>query len=406
MNKFVEAAKIKGVVQHYAWGGFNFIPDLLHLNNEEHQPYAEYWMGAHQNAPATLVGVEPNVALDKLIAEDPSAYLGEAIASKFDGKLPFLFKVLDVKDMLSIQVHPTKAEAVKGFARENAEGIPANAAHRNYKDDNHKPEIMVAMTEFYLLHGFKPAAELKAVLAEVPEFAELASYFEGDNYKALYAHIMELPQSEVDRILAPLMERIVPAFQQGSIEKTSSDFWAAKTVAEADSISENLDRGIFSIYFFNVVKVEKGDAVFQDAGVPHAYLEGVNMELMANSDNVLRGGLTPKHIDVPELLKHTKFEPTVPNILKGDDRTAAEKVYGSPAPDFEISRVEVSEGQLFNAPAGHSFDILIMLEGEEATVKSANVTYNLKAGETGMVAAGVDYTIEGNGLLFRATVPN
>ncbi|BDD01806.1 mannose-6-phosphate isomerase, class I [Persicobacter psychrovividus] len=405
MTNLVEAAKIKGVVQHYAWGGFNFIPELIAAQNESNEPFAEYWMGAHKNAPATLVNVEPALALNELIAENPSFYLGEAVAKRFDNQLPFLFKVLDVKDMLSIQVHPTKEEAVKGFARENQEGIPANAPHRNYKDDNHKPEIMVAVTEFYLLHGFKPVEELKAVLNNTEEFKAFAPIFGEGDYKALYAHIMQLPQAEVDQILAPLVARISEDYQEGNLEKTSSDFWAAKTVEGQENIAEQLDRGIFSIYFFNVVKVNKGDAVFQDAGVPHAYLEGVNMELMANSDNVLRGGLTPKHIDVPELLKHTKFEATIPNILKGDDRSAAEKVYTSPAPDFEVSRVEVSTDQKFQAPKGHSFDILVMLEGQTVKVTTPQTSYTLSKGETGMVSANIDYTIEGEGLLFRATVP-
>ncbi len=147
--------KLKGKVQHYAWGGTEYIPQLLGEENPGHQPYAEYWMGAHTSSPSVVLFDETHhTTLDRLIKEDPHAWLGDKVTTRF-GALPYLFKVLDVRDMLSIQVHPTKAEAEKGFARENEAGIPLSASNRNYKDDNHKPEVMVALSEFWLLHGFK-----------------------------------------------------------------------------------------------------------------------------------------------------------------------------------------------------------------------------------------------------------
>ncbi|BDD05447.1 mannose-6-phosphate isomerase, class I [Aureibacter tunicatorum] len=395
-------AKIEGKIQHYAWGGESYIGQLLGVDVKG-QPTAEYWLGAHDNAPSMVGGEVP---LNKLIAEDPNSFLGEKVANQFANKLPYLFKVLDVKDMLSIQVHPTKEEAVKGFARENEEGISLSASNRNYKDDNHKPEIMVALSEFWLLHGFKSEEEVVETLKSVPEFNELLTYFEGNDYKKLYQHIMELPQSEVDRILSPLMLRIYPNYKQGKVEKSSPDYWASKAVSGQTDLNEGLDRGIFSIYLFNIVKAEKGDAIFQDAGVPHAYMEGQNMELMANSDNVLRGGLTPKHIDVSELLKHTKFERTIPNIIAGEKVRAHELAFKSPAADFELSVIKLSNGEEYKNKDAHSTDIVFVLEGD---VKASSVSdeIELGKGEAFVVKSDQQYTIQASqdSILYKATVP-
>src|SRR5690606_7232556 len=153
--------RLTGKVQHYAWGGYSYIPQLLDMPAGK-EPAAEYWMGAHPSAPSVIQLNGDNTTLDQLISRQPAAIIGQQVWDRF-GELPYLFKVLDVKDMLSIQVHPTEAEAEKGFARANEAGIPLSAAHRNYKDANHKPEIMVALSEFWLLHGFLPENKLAQV---------------------------------------------------------------------------------------------------------------------------------------------------------------------------------------------------------------------------------------------------
>jgi len=307
-------AVLKGKVQNYAWGGSQYIPDLLGIEAEE-KKYAEYWLGGHVNAPSVIVTPEGDQNLDSYLESNLTTCLGTEITQKF-GRLPFLFKVLDIHDMLSIQVHPTKKEAEKGFKLENDLGIKLNAPTRNYKDDNHKPEIMVALSEFWLLHGFLPKSQLIAVLKSTPEFVQLLPVFEENGYLGLYKKVMEQSEQESNQMLQPLVDRILPLYKAGELEKSNPDYWAAKVVDSAIH-TDVLDKGIYSIYFFNIVKVAKGEAVFQDAGIPHAYLEGQNMELMANSDNVLRGGLTLKHVDVPELLKHVEFEETNPDILIG-----------------------------------------------------------------------------------------
>lgn len=393
---------LKGKIQNYAWGGTQFIPNLLDTTPNQ-EKCAEYWLGAHVNAPGVVITDQGEKNLDSLLGEDLVANLGDRIATQF-GRLPFLFKVLDVADMLSIQVHPTKVEAEKGFAKENELGIALNAPHRNYKDDNHKPEIMVALSEFWLLHGFLPIDELNKVLTEVPEFTSLIPVFENEGYYGLYKHVMEQSEQESDTMLQPLVDRIMSDYKEGKLEKSSPHYWAAKAVDS--SVGTSLDKGIYSIYFFNIVKAESGEAVFQDAGIPHAYLEGQNMELMANSDNVLRGGLTPKHVDVPELLKHVIFEETIPNVMSGVlQPDGIERIYKSPAPDFELSRIDLKEGQIYTGKA-NTAQVFMTIDGE-AELLEGDASVKLGKGSAALVLADGSYQIKttSNVTLYKATAP-
>lgn len=394
---------LKGKIQNYAWGGKHYIPDLLGITPEE-KPYAEYWLGAHVNAPSIVERETGLVNLDTFLNNQLEESLGTKIANKF-GRLPFLFKVLDVNDMLSIQVHPTKVEAEKGFKRENELGIPLTAPDRNYKDDNHKPEIMVALSEFWLLHGFLTEDKLRTVLSAVPEFSDLLPVFNDEGYKGLYRTVMEQSQKETNTALKPLVDRILPLYKKGELSKSNPAYWAAKAIETGDETV--IDKGIYSIYFFNIVKVEKGEAVFQDAGIPHAYLEGQNMELMANSDNVLRGGLTPKHVDVPELLKHVAFEATVPNILKGESQSEGlERVYKSPAPDFELSQIKLNNQNEYTSNS-YSAQILIIIEGNVELSSDDGTSLKLSKGQSALILADCDYAIsaKSSALIFKATAP-
>lgn len=396
--------KLKGKVQHYAWGGYTYLPKLLGMENIEYKPFAEYWMGAHTSSPSLIEWSENKATpLNELIQEDKTGWLGETVEKTFGG-LPFLFKVLDVKDMLSIQVHPTKEEAQKGFAKENEIGIPITASHRNYKDDNHKPEVMVALSEFWLLHGFKEQTLLRQTLHEIPEFSVLQPIFDKEGYFGLYKYVMELPQKEVDDILAPLLKRSEAAYKANQLSKSDPAYWSCKTLPDSDNRYSDMDRGIFSIYFFNILQLHPGQAIFQGAGVPHAYLEGQNIELMSNSDNVLRGGLTPKHIDVPELLKHTLFEGIVPAIMDGEQR-GFETIYHCPVPDFVVSRIELAKDEKYNHTA-FSIEIILATDGE-ATITGNGQTVDLKQGEAALAAANESYTITTNTrtVLYKAGVP-
>ena len=400
MSKII---KLKGVIQNYAWGGFEYIPNLLGEKVSDNK-CAEYWLGAHVNAPSMAQPLEGEQSLDSFLNDDLTKNLGVEIASKF-GRLPFLFKVLDVKDVLSIQVHPSKKEAEKGFKYENELGIPLNAANRNYKDDNHKPEIMVALSEFWLLHGFLPKVELMKVLSGIPEFTHLISVFSKGDYFGLYKKVMEESVEETNKILKPLIDRIMPLYLTGELEKSSPAYWAAKAVDSNDN-KTNLDKGIYSIYFFNIVKANRGEAVFQDAGIPHAYLEGQNMELMANSDNVLRGGLTPKHVDVQELLKHVVFEETNPNIMSGElQNDGLERIYTSPAPDFELSQIILAKSDLYKTKA-KTAQILFVIEGNTTFIEG-RLELTINKGEAILILAGAQYQISttSSAVIYKATAP-
>jgi mannose-6-phosphate isomerase len=394
--------KLKGKVQHYAWGGDHFIPHWLRIENTEKKPFAEYWMGAHPSASSTIIINGKEEKLYDLIQQDAASFIGEKVNNTF-GELPYLFKILDVKDMLSIQVHPSKASAAKGFEEEDAKDVAINASTRNYKDKNHKPEVMVALSEFWLLHGFLMEDKLLKVLQTVPEFNRFESIVMEKGYKGLYEHVMLMPQAEVDQLLGSLVERETMRKKNNELTKQQPGWWVAKLYENETQLS-NIDRGIFSIYFFNIVKTEPGEAVFQGAGLPHAYLEGQNVELMANSDNVLRGGLTPKHIDVPELIKHTIFEGIEPNIMKGINLTSGEKNYPCPVEDFGISKLELKAGENYTTEAT-SLEIIVIIEGTLA-IKGSN-TITAKSGEAIAVLAGETYTVSTLNQLYayKAFVP-
>lgn len=384
---------------HYAWGGHQFIPTWLGIQNAASQPFAEYWMGAHPSAASSIITNTGAINLQDAIREMPVFLLGEKVYETY-GELPFLFKILDVKDALSIQVHPTKSAAVKGFDAEDVKGKPLQAADRNYKDRNHKPEIMVALSDFWLLHGFMPEDQLQKRLDSIPAFKDLSELFKQKGYKALYKEVMQMPQEKVDSMLTPLVKTALK--KKKLLPKTDPAYWAAKYYGDKEV--KNIDRGIFSIYFFNLLHIKKGEGIFQGAGLPHAYLEGKNIELMANSDNVLRAGLTPKHIDVPELMKHVIFKGITPEILKGRNDGQGIFMYDCPAPDFALAAIQLKAGDK-GSYAAQSPEIILVMEGV-AKLKGSR-TLTLKKGEAAFVAAGENYEILTSAKLqaFKAFVP-
>lgn len=380
--------KLRGVVQPYSWGGTAFIPDLIEADNTEEKPFAEYWLGAHPKAPAQLIDGE-NLSLYEAIQNDPQKILGSQVQEQF-GSLPYLFKVLDVRQMLSIQVHPSIESAVKGYAEENAKGISLQAPNRNYKDQNHKPELMAALGDFWLLHGFKSNEDLQRVFQTVPELQFLQKTFEESGYQGLYEKVMTMPQDEVDDVLLPLVEKILPQYKEDRLEKSSEHFWAARAV-ETFCTDGHYDRGIFSIYFFNLLHLKEGEGIYQPAGLPHAYLEGQNVEVMANSDNVLRAGLTEKHIDVPELMKHVNFEATIPAIIPAGEDVV--QVYKTPAAEFELRKLKLTAAATLQT---ESATIFFVYEGA-VDIKTSDTLLPVKRGEAAVVFANQAIAVEPEG---------
>jgi mannose-6-phosphate isomerase len=377
-----KAYKLHGVHRHYDWGGTQFIPHLMQVNNVDQKPFAEYWMGAHSSAPASIETPQGLQSIHTL------------------GTIPYLFKVLDVAKMLSIQVHPSKANAAIGYALEEKAGIPLDAPHRNYKDQNHKPEVMVALSDFWLLHGFLAPELLKARLHQFESFHSLKEIFSEDNYQALYSYFMQLSTEDSDKILSPLLKEALELVTAGKVDKSHPHFWAHKYY-NGMVPGKNIDKGIFSIYILNIVHVKKYQGVFQGAGLLHAYLEGQNIELMANSDNVLRGGLTPKHIDIDELLKHVQFIPTFPKVLMGDPINTFETLYPCPVSDFGLSKLALKQAEAYTIKAVQ-LEMLLVVEGN---VLIDNLPYH--AGEVALVAAGAEVELLANSpsVLFKSFVP-
>ncbi|MFM1943914.1 MAG: mannose-6-phosphate isomerase, class [Verrucomicrobiota bacterium] len=364
---------LHGVVQHYAWGGNRYIPQLLGLPEAGDKPCAELWLGAHPSASSEVEIEVGRRSLRDWIAADREGQLGPDVVRRFAGELPFLFKVLDARDMLSIQVHPDRRQAEAGFEREEHEGIPLDAKHRNYRDRNPKPEVHVALTPFWMLHGFRPLEEVAMESKRHPElehaWPELESRLagcidtsaRGRLLQEVYDRVMRMPQGEVDAILNPILERAGAA---PVTDRSDPMFWvcrAAETFARADG---SRDRGLFSIWLLNLVVMESGQSTFQDAGVPHAYLEGVTVELMAGSDNVLRGGLTPKHVDVDELLRVVRFVEERPVVSGGMTTAAGERVYPTTAAEFELSRLHLTPGEEREWKSEPGPECLLVMEGE------------------------------------------
>ena len=390
--------RIEGRIQPYSWGGKTFLPGLLNKKNEEDLPHAEYWLGIHPSAPALVhLGQGATTTLTSLVNSDKKRHLGEQIRKEFNS-LPFLLKVLDVNDMLSIQVHPNKADAVKGFQKENMLGTPLDSPQRNYKDANHKPEVMIALSEFWLLHGFASDIELR--LQQYHFLTPFSKIFHEQGIGGLYKHLMELSQEDTEQILLAHLTLISDQYQKDSLDKSTPDYWAAKAYLNEKG---KIDRGIFSIYLFNILRLYPGEGIFQGARMPHAYLEGQNIELMANSDNVLRAGLTPKHIDIPELLENIDFVETIPNILSGNLNKGWLE-YPCPVRDFSIASMNVNAGQTIECSISEP-SILLQLTGngewkglQENSSKGLNAFF-IEPGEE------IEFKASSDTLLFLASVP-
>ncbi|NQT14513.1 MAG: mannose-6-phosphate isomerase, class I [Planctomycetes bacterium] len=404
---------LKCYVQHYAWGDPRFIPALLGLDNPGEEPFAELWMGAHSDLPSEVVREGKLRRLDELIPASAEAVLGPTVAGAFQNRLPYLFKVLSAASPLSIQIHPSKQSAEEGYRRENKARVSLSAPTRNYRDDNHKPELIAALTDFHGLRGFRPLAKIAQVLDKVPEFRQLAPDFEPtpESLRAFYRRFMSLPQDRVDAVLDPLVERLQREEGDNKQRFTRNDreYWVLRA-DRASALKGHRDRGLLSIYLLNLVHLEPNEAMQLPAGVLHAYLEGSGVEIMANSNNVIRGGLTEKHVDVPELLNNATFEGGPAEVLRATQLSDTEWGYATSFREFKLSRIEVDEARTHENGGDHSAEILLCIAADpeaRATVASDEESLSVSKGGVVLVCHGTAYTIEtlGRATLFKATVP-
>ncbi len=394
---------LKNTIQEYAWGSRTAIPELLGQPVPAEKPQAELWMGAHPKAPSQVLSDGIWRSLPEVIQESPAETLGQEVAARFSNKLPFLFKVLAAARPLSIQAHPNKEQAEQGFARENELGVPLDAPQRNYRDDNHKPEIICALTPFCALNGFRKLEEALRLLEKirVPGLAEIVSFLRShpnrDGLKKFFKHLMTTDRGKQRKIV----EQAVNSAEQQTNEEPVWT-WMIKLNEEYPG-----DMGVLSPLFLNLVRLKPQQAMYLPAGELHGYLEGVGIELMANSDNVLRGGLTPKHIDVQELLTVLNFTDGDLNILGPENLAFGEAIYSTEAEEFVLSVMRLNKGAPFSSPRNRSVEIMICTEGEvSVTDLSAGDITRLTRGISIIVPAAVEqYRIEGEATLYKATVP-
>ncbi len=394
---------LKNTIQEYAWGSPKSISDLLGQKNPENKPQAELWMGAHPKAPSLVQCHGQWVSLLDLINKNPIDVLGKNTAKNFNNKLPYLFKVLAAAKPLSIQAHPNLQQAREGFQKENAQRIPLDAAHRNYRDANHKPECICALTRFWALSRFRRISGILSYLKKVcangldAEINNLKQQPTSDGLKKFYTALMTMDADRKNQIVAQALE------QAQRFEAEDPVFnWMLKIADDYPN-----DIGVLAPILLNLICLEPGQALFLDAGELHAYLEGLGIELMANSDNVLRGGLTPKHVDVSELLRILKFEDRDITLLHPQELVPNAFVYPSPVKEFELSVITLRKGAQYQSPAYRSVEILICTRGMVTLTDYGNQTdTRLQRGVSALIPAAVErYAIRGEGTCYKAGVP-
>ena len=415
--------KLDNPIQNYAWGSKTALA-RLQGRPASTEPEAELWIGAHPQAPSAVTVAGRRVTLDRLVAERPAETLGP-VAQRFGPEVPFLLKVLAVAEPLSIQAHPSLAQAAEGFAREQADGIAPDAPNRNYRDRNHKPELAVALEPYWMMSGFRSYAELVRHLEAVgvPELrAATVALRQRPTERALGSLLATALQLN-DRQRAELVSRTVEhaasqlrAADRGTNAEGTGPQSGAVTEAEAAAhwverlaASYPGDAGVLSPYLLNVVHLAPGEGIFTGAGTLHAALSGTAVELQANSNNVLRGGLTVKHIDVPELLRVARFAPQEVAVLNPAADATGERRYPTPAAEFALSSVALDrlprDTELFSATVDGP-EILLLVHGDAVVTDAQGRSLDCRGGEALFVPATVaGYRARGTGLLFRARVP-
>lgn len=394
---------LKNPVQEYAWGSKTAIQSLLGESETTGNPVAELWMGAHPKAPSKVLIDGEWKPLDEVIETGPESILGGLVAKAFSSRLPFLFKVIAAAEPLSIQVHPDAEQATEGYERENLLEIPLDSPDRNYKDTNHKPEMLCALGPFRVLMGFRRMREILDLFHEVSsqglfnELELLRQSPDSNGLKRFFTSLLSMDKKRQRLIVSEAADNAEKRAQQDPIF-----YWMVRLHRGCPG-----DVGVFSPIILNLVELDPGEAVYVPAGELHAYLGGTGIELMANSDNVLRAGLTPKHVDIPELLKIARFESRPVEKVGPLRKGPFECIYPTPSQEFELCVISLDKGGIFTSPDNRGVEILICIDGE-AEIKDLGKgeVLPLLKGRSVIVSAGVTgYRIDGNAKIYKATVP-
>jgi mannose-6-phosphate isomerase len=391
-------------IMPYAWGSRTAIAAITN-RPPAGAPEAELWMGAHPVAPSTVERGGIRKPLDAVVAEAPEAELGEGAVRAFGPRLPFLLKILAAAEPLSLQAHPTAEQARRGWDDEEARAVPRDAPHRNYKDASHKPELLCALTPFDALSGFRPADDIVALFdalavpALEPALRPLRAARGPSGLAETFRTLMTLPRAE--------QQALVDATVARCAESDGAPAYARERalVGRLAALYPG-DIGVVSSLLLELVHLEPGEAIYLGAGNLHAYLEGVGVEIMASSDNVLRGGLTKKHVDVPELLRVLDFGGAPVGVILPRPVDAAEAVYDTPASEFRLSRIALDR-PVRRRPFGP--EILFVLDGTvRAAPADGSAALTVPRGAAAFVpASSGEYVLERDAeapaTVFRAT---
>ncbi|HDZ9223214.1 TPA: mannose-6-phosphate isomerase, class I [Vibrio cholerae] len=388
--------KLNNPIKNFQWGSTSAFSDLFKIANPHQLPQAELWMGAHPNGSSTITIDKKESTLVDAISSNPSLWLGDQ-SGRYEDKLPFLVKILAANQPLSIQVHPSKEAAQVGFDKENEQGIALDAAERNFKDANHKPELVYAITPYLAMNGFRELSSIHRLFsaAILPSIKAILDPFLSnptqETLEQLFAAILLMGEKQKASAVSELLSFEPTLGESAEVMETF------KLITELAKLYPS-DVGFFSPLFLNVVELKPGEAMFLFAETPHAYLKGVGVEVMANSDNVLRAGLTPKYIDVPELLANTKFEPIKASDLRMQpSQDGNRSVYPIPVDDFKFDIIREGEFEIVSS----SPEILLCIEGS-VEICSSQSRVSLKAGESVIIpAATSSYSFSNYGTVAR-----
>ncbi|MGW0033961.1 mannose-6-phosphate isomerase, class I [Streptomyces sp. NPDC003314] len=384
------------VVRTYSWGSHTAIPALLG-QRPNGEPQAELWFGAHHAAPSPLTGRPGTPDLATAIAADPAAELGTPSLAAHGPQLPFLLKLLAADRALSVQVHPTREQARAGHDREEAAGIPLDAPHRTFKDRNHKPELLCALGPFEALCGFRDPADTAGLLdaLSVPGLRPWSALLRSRPQRDALGHTLRAALDAPEGLVRAVSTALSPL-------AASPGPWSTAAAAYA-TVAHDFpgDPGLLAALLLNHVRLDAGEALYLGAGVPHAYLRGTGVEIMANSDNVLRCGLTDKHVDTGLLNDIVDLASTAPSALRPTPTAmVGEELYDCPATEFALSRVDTGADAVWVTDAGPQ--VLLCLAGE-AHLRPGPV---LSAGTAAFIPAGSPCAVSGAGsVLYRARVP-
>jgi mannose-6-phosphate isomerase len=394
---------LKNKVMDYSWGSPFFLPKFLGKRNPTGRPWAELWMGAHPKAPSKVKYKGRWVSLKALIEHHPQAMLGRRTADRFDNTLPYLFKVLAVAKPLSVQAHPSLKQAKAGFERENRLGIPLDAPRRNFRDKNHKPECICAMSKFYALCGFRKFSDIVALLTEscprgiAAELECLRKNPDAGGMKKFYGELMQMDSGRRQEVINETLQNT------NKLSDPQLKYWIERIAAEYPN-----DIAILTPMLLNLICLEPGQALFLPAGEMHAYLDGFGIELMANSDNVLRGGLTEKHIDLQQLVDVVRFSARKLKVLEAAAAGKNEWVFFNPSNEFVLSRIAVADRSAYQSPTDRSIEILLCTDGR-AVIKDRGTgdVLEVKQGDSVVVPAALKrYSISGTADFYKAAVPH